>query len=171
MDVALAQACAQERPQCRCVLEVCDQSLAETFKVLIRLVDGATLTCVARHARDDVGELLHHRACQHVRHALVLVAYLAPDLHSWDPPRLSDPPVVGVINCTSKNFRDLIVLQDAVQFGTCGCLLCRMLKNSIVKDPHLHSVCLSEVLEVDGLVRLLQRRCIFEPQLGVVAEI
>jgi hypothetical protein len=118
VDVALAQACAQERPQCQCVLQVCDQSLAEMFKVLIRLVDGATLACVARHARDDNGKLLHHSACQHDRHALVLVAYFAPDLHSWDAPRLGNPLVVGVVNCASKNLQDLIGLQDAVQSGT-----------------------------------------------------
>ena len=167
MDVSLA-----ERPKCRCVPEVCDQSLAETFKVLIRLVDSTTLMCVASNVRDDVGELFHHRACQHVRHALVLVAYFAPDLHGWDSPRLGNSLVVGLVTCASKNLRDLlVVLQDDVQFGTCDRLLCRMLKNSIVKDPHRHSVCLSEVLEVLGLVRLLQRRCIFEPQLGMVAEI
>ena len=64
-----------------------------------------------------------------------------------------------------------MVLQDTVQFGTRGRLLCRVLKNCVLKEPHRHSVRLSEVLEVDGLVCLLQRRCIFEPQLGVVAEI
>jgi hypothetical protein len=91
---------------------------SKSLTVLIRLVDSATLACVARHARDDVGKLLHHRACQHVRHALELVAYLAPDLHSWDPTRLGNPLVVGVVNCdvvncASKSLRDLIVLQDA----------------------------------------------------------
>jgi hypothetical protein len=54
---------------------------------------------------------------------------------------MGNPLVVGVVNCASKNLRDLIVLQDTVQFGTCVRLLCRMLKNSIVKDPHRHSVC------------------------------
>jgi hypothetical protein len=119
--------------QCLRVLEVCDQGLAETFKVLIRLVDSATFTCVcARYVSDNVGKLLYHRACQYVRHALVLVAYLAPALQSWDPPRLGDPH--GIVKCTSEDLRDLIVMQDAVRFDTRGRLLCRVLKTASCRN-------------------------------------
>jgi hypothetical protein len=47
--------------------------------------------------------------------------------------------VIGVVNCTLENLRDLIALQDAVSFGTRCRLLCLMLKDSIVKDPGLAS--------------------------------
>ena len=58
-----------------------------------------------------------------------------------------------------------------MQFGTRARLLYQILKNGVEKDPHRHSVHLSEVLEIDVLVCPEKRICIFEPQLGVVAEI
>jgi hypothetical protein len=82
-------------------------------------------------ASSDVCELLHHHACQHVGHTLVLVAYLAPDLHRWDPPRLATRRRRRQLH--SENLRDLTVLQDAVQFGTRGHLLCRVLTQT--SDP------------------------------------
>ena len=103
--------------------------LAKAIKILIRLVDGAALARIPRHTGDNVGRLLNHLACQHVRHALVRMADLAPDLHSRDLPRLGDPLAVVVVDCTLEDIGDLVVLQDAMQLGARGRLLLPMLKN------------------------------------------
>ncbi len=104
MDGALQQAYAKERPQCRRVPKVCNQCLAKMTKVLIRLVDSAALTYVTRDKSDDVCEFLHHRACQHVGRALVLVADLAPcaDLDAQQDAAQFGTLVVVIVNCSEQ---------------------------------------------------------------------